>query len=399
MKGKVKQMIIDWLSFTVETPVRDISRKLPDGSTETAELYLGRSPSGHISERDNYIPIALAAALPPSLSQPTHATNGVTISSRDYGKHHMKNYDNVYPLTTIDGETVGVIGWHRTNVKMGIHVDMSGSHLETLREMGFDTQELIKQIIFMQNAKITRIDFAIDIETLETPKNLYKQVEKHKIRSEYKGLHGSILERKTNYIENDMGKEGSGIYFGSKSSDRFCRIYDKGKQRLLGEDLLRIEFVARNEQSQEWARFAALHDIPTAATSFYRSFLSGWSAADRWLSKFPGSLTSSIPRVDRPGSDRWLRTVATPAVVKALSQKTKYAAELRAHLCEVLFGLDVAPAYERPKAKPLDGKVWSGVGDMPVKPGLSESFRFSQETIDKYFIRTVDGLKMRQNPL
>jgi hypothetical protein len=69
MTGVVKQIIVDWLSFTVECPHDIYSRVLPSGVIETLELYHGRSSTGLIDDRTSYIKTALEAAIPPSLSQ------------------------------------------------------------------------------------------------------------------------------------------------------------------------------------------------------------------------------------------------------------------------------------------------------------------------------------------
>lgn len=311
----------------------------------------------------------------------------------------MQNYDVVYPLTTLEGEIVGSIGWHRSNVKQGIHVDMSGSQLETLREMGFDTQELIKQIIHLQNAKITRLDLAIDIETKQKPHKLYKLVKNETIRSEYKGLHGAMLQRVTGYIETDKGTGGSTIYFGSTSSDQRARIYDKGAQRLQNEQLLRVEFVSRSERSQAWGLIVASCGIQSAAVSFYHSFLTGWAEMEEWISHLPDRLTTTIPRIDRPGSERWLRTVAVPAVIKAARGKGHYASDLRNVLREALFLLPSGASIERVPIKPLNGAAWQTVGVLPVKQEHTETFRFSQDTIDKFFVRDINGFRLKQMPL
>lgn len=351
MTGVVKQIIVDWLSFTVDCPHDNHSRVLPSGVIEQLELYHGRTSAGRVDDRQNYIQIALEAAIPPSLSQPTKKTLAITVNHREYMKRKMSNYDTVYPLVTLEGEIVGQIGWHRSNISQGIHVDMSGGELETLRLMGFDTQELIKHIIFMQNARITRIDLAIDVETETKIIDLYAKVKNKQIRSEYNVIRGAKRERKTEYYEKDMSNGGATIYFGGRSSNRRCRIYDKGAERMQGESLMRIEFEARGDQAKEWGLISATQGIVPAAVSFFRSFIHGWLEAEKWIEEVPGKFTSFIPRKDRPGSEKWLKTVAIPAALEAIRGRGQYASDLRNIFREVLLGASPGSALPRKSPK------------------------------------------------
>ncbi len=113
---------------------------------------------------------------------------------------------------------------------------------ETIMGDGWDWSQLIREILPDIRSKfchISRIDFACDLfdDTRITLPFLTRYVEQGKY----------ICKSKDHLIT--AGNKESAIYFGSPTSDRRLRIYDKAKEQGIGEQLkwVRFELQMRND--------------------------------------------------------------------------------------------------------------------------------------------------------
>lgn len=136
--------------------------------------------------------------------------------------------------------------------EMGVHVACGGRALREMAEAGFPAPDLLKWIA-EQNGKITRIDLAIDVWGVEIdPVALAKS-------PRVKDAPGSA--RKASAIENSEG--GRTAYIGSRSSDKFMRVYDKANEQGLKDTLwTRFELELKGDQARHAA--ATMAGLPDA---------------------------------------------------------------------------------------------------------------------------------------
>lgn len=148
--------------------------------------------------------------------------------------------------------------------EMGINIILSGTSCRLLEGKGFDLLDLLI-ILSSEDFTITRLDLALD-----SFKNLMDKIIRKYEKNEYISKF-----RSTKKIENKKGdeKNGTTLYFGSRSSDIMIRIYDKAKeQKMEDTDWLRIEF----EIKKEYAKNVVLKILNSNLSSVFCGLLSNY---------------------------------------------------------------------------------------------------------------------------
>lgn len=126
--------------------------------------------------------------------------------------------------------------WHPDRKEMGHHVIFSGTTLRDVFKTGDISQQTLLERVMLIGARITRIDIACDTQNVSLSLDeIYKALE----RGEHIGT-----ARTFSQIHSLNG--GNTIYVGSRTSDKFVRIYDKAAQQgFTGGAWYRFEFEAK----------------------------------------------------------------------------------------------------------------------------------------------------------
>jgi hypothetical protein len=120
--------------------------------------------------------------------------------------------------------------WHKTRPQMGKHVIVSGS---SLAYIGEGITEFLAHIVG-SGYKVTRIDFAVDIIHSDlNPRNASYHLEKG--------------QAKTHAQKAPKWADALGVgytqYIGKKTSETYCRIYDKASEMGVNYRWVRVEVV------------------------------------------------------------------------------------------------------------------------------------------------------------
>jgi len=210
---------------------------------------------------------------------------------------------------------VGRMDWHSEKPAQKRLLTFSGSELNNMRSFGVSERQLLTAVLSLPKASITRLDFAADIHHGEmTAGDVKTLLERGYIKTFAK--HSSDIE------ERIIGSEGAGmtVYIGSRSSTMMLRVYDKGKKEKAGYNWLRLEIEVKKDRAMMLAR-AMLKDYPfTAGCAAIRQY----AAIDS--PEISDALTGGLPvdlSVGRKETDweKWVLTVALPAVTKAFEQE------------------------------------------------------------------------------
>ena len=110
--------------------------------------------------------------------------------------------------------------WNLEREEMGHHVVVSGSCLRDIIEYRGISQQTLLQEVINAGASITRLDLAKDAKDVYVD---YDHIWSDLERGNYKGS-----AQKTARMQGGDG--GDTIYIGSRTSDRFMRLYDKAAQ-------------------------------------------------------------------------------------------------------------------------------------------------------------------------
>lgn len=363
--GSIIGTNIDWLAYTVDWPfdevistsiVHKFDPKLdangnpmfrnhePIGvhksypQTDVYREHYGRSTVGYVTKHQ--LERVLQSVLPEIIIKKLK----ITIDHKDK-KVKMKNYDTVRELQSYDTksdklEVVGHIGWHSRNASMGIHVVMRGDHLSVLRGRGIKESKFMALLLAL-GARVSRLDLALDIETETKPREIYDAVASGDIKlGKYKPA------TKWDIREDQDG--GQTAYLGSKSSEKWFRLYDK-KIETKSEDnpdgWLRLEAVLRDDTAKVWAKAVAEHSVLVAIKALTHNYFDGWSDLNTWLTKVKSIDPITVPPKKKASTEKWLMTVALKAVIDKLSDYDADLDNMERALREALTNRSVELAY------------------------------------------------------
>lgn len=189
--------------------------------------------------------------------------------------------------------------------EMGLHVVVPGSSLRMLEQSGVSTRQLLSLVVAAYG-KVTRLDLAKD--AINEGIRL-EDISRIAMRGTRTGHAKSISE-----ITSSSG--GRTIYVGSRSSDRFARLYDKAAQQGLDEDWKRMEIECKGDVAKTLARVLAEPHIDWNATiggMMSRMMNVDEESYQRWID---GASVDGLPKIEKQ-TDRetWLLEQVFPALI------------------------------------------------------------------------------------
>lgn len=139
------------------------------------------------------------------------------------------------------------------NIGMKTHIIMSGKGVRSYEQKNH-AKELIKQLV-TEDVSFTRIDLALDIKDGSIKfTELLKYLNENSVVTRFK-KYKYIVEKEIN--EDGQSVLGESIYFGSKASNIFIRIYDKAKQLEQSGEWIRVEIVYKDDHANALALYIA----------------------------------------------------------------------------------------------------------------------------------------------
>ena len=214
------------------------------------------------------------------------------------------------------------------NTGMKTHIILSAKGVRAY-EVNNKAENLINMLTH-EDLSFTRIDLALDIKdgSIEF-KQLLEYLNKNYIVTRFK-KYKYVVEKEI----SDDGQQtlGETIYFGSRSSNIFVRIYDKAKQMKQNEDSwIRIEIVYKNNHANALALYIAqgeknLGELFSQTLNNYIRFVEKsndsnkrrWKTADFWERILEDSkrikLSFKGEEVDPKKTADWFKTKVAPSL-------------------------------------------------------------------------------------
>jgi len=151
---------------------------------------------------------------------------------RDSGYYSYNN--------SLVSKTGALIMWNDQRREMGVHVAFNGATLSTI-----DWYDAMVSTLKNENATLTRVDIAIDTADFLGDKNT-------DILEYYeKTVSGEFVGRKRKIVPVGLIESGITIYVGSRTSDKYLRIYDKAKERgIENSSWVRLELVVKGDAAR-----------------------------------------------------------------------------------------------------------------------------------------------------
>src|SRR5574340_70598 len=191
--------------------------------------------------------------------------------------------------------------WNTHKDKQGRFVLLSGSVLPTLEE---NVEPFLRHVASL-DAKPTRIDFCVDITHSNfNPKQVIGQ-----LRSRNVITHAKKIPRYT-----DDWQKGFTQYVGTKSSETYTRIYDKGVEQKTDFSWTRIETVYQGDRAEAALQAYLLHKSTRPLIRAHVDFPK-WKAWGRIMQSDKAKLTIA-PK--QSNTRRWLMESVCGTIAKEL---------------------------------------------------------------------------------
>lgn len=211
-------------------------------------------------------------------------------------------------------ESGAVVMWNSERPEMGYHLILSGAALNHLAGTGQDSLEVLKYIAKMEG-RVSRLDLAIDVfDSGLTPDDLSKRN-----RKPVKGK-----GRTPKYTLVGDAEDGWTIYIGSRSSEKFLRIYHKGlEQNEKDNDWLRIELECKSSFAHYLGAQLANATVEQAydmASQLTRAMVD--FPHQNWQRSLSSrSVHIALPKKPKTDTLKWLLDVCAPSLARLIASK------------------------------------------------------------------------------
>lgn len=220
-----------------------------------------------------------------------------------------------YPNSYTDAVELdpGRISWHHSEPRMKLCFNLTGSDCEQWYSEGRFISSTIRDLVSGE-ANLTRIDAAIDY---------HGEAEIGEVVDLFESEPGWTKARTVvPYQELRRDAEGvsrawSGVYIGSRSSQRFLRVYDKARETGIDGQWTRIELVTRDSYAAALGESIVINGLPDATRGMIRQVAD--PPLDWWQEAVSGGAAESPP-VGRKvtDTDRWLIETVLPVLERRL---------------------------------------------------------------------------------
>lgn len=232
---------------------------------------------------------------------------GAELDAKDDSAKHGYDRSSRY-------ESGALLMWSSTREDMGVHIVLSGSCLKWMHEHGQNSQKALLWVGKL-GARVSRIDLAIDVKT--SGLNMVDLCKPNRLPYKGKGRTPKLTP---------VGDEEDGwtIYIGSRSSDKFLRIYDKAlEQGDHDEDWVRIELECKGIVAHYLGDTLSKTDVGNAysvCSELVRGMVGFKSEA--WGSALSQRRVEiSIPKPSERDTLAWLINICAPSLARLVHER------------------------------------------------------------------------------
>jgi phage replication initiation protein len=225
----------------------------------------------------------------------------------------------------------GRVLWNPERLEMGVHLQMSAKVLAAAVELipGFDPVVVLRNFVEAFGAKPTRIDLALDTDQDIIDKAI-SHFERGHVVTRAKGFKLESHKKFTPKGVKPAEMSGRGVYLGSRRSDTYVRVYDKGLEQGVDEAWYRVEFEYKRDNAEAIGAlvlagdFEAILGVMLSHLDFKKSDpvdgnRSRWETAKWWLALLQDAVkhklcagSNAIPTIEQIGA--WLEKQVGPAL-------------------------------------------------------------------------------------
>jgi DNA relaxase NicK len=192
--------------------------------------------------------------------------------------------------------------------RLGCHVVIPGSALLSLRERGIGADVLLQKVVAAR-AKVTRLDLAKDAQD-----EAFQLIQ---LSQELETGHWTGAAQKASTVKSSDG--GMTCYIGSRQSERFIRVYNKGVESGQGGDWIRLELETKGETANLIA-----HGLADGASNL-NDVLCGmarkmaWVPMPSWEALLSSDAEYSVPKIEKQSDrEKWISEQVGQAIIDHL---------------------------------------------------------------------------------
>jgi hypothetical protein len=199
--------------------------------------------------------------------------------------------------------------WNNDRPEMGHHVILSGSTLRSVVLALNTTQASLLQSAISTGGSVTRLDLAVDSEGVSIDERyIYLQ-----------SLAGKAMGTCRTFTLLEGSDGGKTVYMGSRQSERFIRIYDKGAQQgISGIHWHRMELETKGMVARSVAVLLVENSDWHAVFTGVCRKMASFSGIRDYQVFFDGvDVPIGTPKIEkRSDTEAWIEKQVTPAVAK-----------------------------------------------------------------------------------
>lgn len=222
----------------------------------------------------------------------------------------VRGYNTVYPFN------VARVNVHSERRAQKMGVIMAGSELSEAAKLGITDRKCLEYACKVAD-KVTRLDFALDLKGEQI--DVYEAYESWEHGELSTKAHSVCPYRSSSKTSAGDVQSATTVYFGSRESDRFVRIYDKASQTGTGKPWVRLEIVLRDIRADYAAREMSRSGIKGVGMFLLQDFLSGGPS---WLETALTGEAIAVQDVGRKetNTEKWLRNQVLPVLVRVCQE-------------------------------------------------------------------------------
>ena len=209
--------------------------------------------------------------------------------------------------------TVGRVDWHTDNASQKRLWTLTGDDLEALERLDFTQAELLTNVTRILGVSVTRLDFAADIHGAGAkPADVEREWMARRVQTQARKM------RPVEEFDRKGRPQGRTVYIGSRTSENYLRIYDKGAEHASDNDWCRVELETKARLATLLCFNMADKGIATMGCAAIRKFVS-IPSLEWYTDLLSGAGQAHLTR-ERKETDweKWIMGVALPNVLQAI---------------------------------------------------------------------------------
>lgn len=210
---------------------------------------------------------------------------------------------------------------HGASEAQGCQLQISGSALSEMRSYWSMSDDDILTLLAAKHARMSRVDLAINLHGCAlTPQLAYRAIKDGKLKAPVKEYDLTLGTK--DHIE------GETCYIGSRTSERYVRIYDKAAEMKIvdGEAWIRLEMEVKGMKARATQHAMAEHGTTPVINGQFGGFIT-WGNQE-----YQQAITGDSAEVDEQGrkqtnAEKWLMNQVARSLAKQVYLRPNFRQE------------------------------------------------------------------------